>query len=118
MNLFYVLLGSALGGFTRYMIMSYLPLSLLGNLLFVNVGGSFVFGLLYYLVAQDGWRLFAFVGFLGSFTTLSTLSFEVFSLIQNSHYFYALFYIFISLALSVCAIGIGLWVGGVLKCFV
>lgn len=111
MNLFYVLLGSALGGMARYLAMSYFSLSLLSNLLIVNVGGSFVFGLLFHLVAQSEWRLLIFVGFLGSFTTLSTLSFEVFSLLQNSRYLLAFAYALGSLALSVCAVGVGMWVG-------
>lgn len=111
MNIVFVLLGSSLGGVLRYLIMSYLPLSLLGNLLIVNVGGSFAFGLLYHLVAQGEWRLLIFVGFLGSFTTLSTLGFEVFSLLQNSRYLFALTYALGSLVLSVCAVGMGMWVG-------
>lgn len=111
MNLFYVLLGSALGGMARYLAMSYFSLSLLSNLLIVNVGGSFVFGFLFHLVAQSEWRLLIFVGFLGSFTTLSTLSFEIFSLIQNSRYLLAFAYALGSLALSVCAVGVGMWVG-------
>lgn len=115
MNLIYVLLGSALGGMARYLAMSYFSLSLLSNLLIVNVGGSFVFGLLFHLVAQSEWRLLIFVGFLGSFTTLSTLSFEVFSLIQNSRYLLAFAYAFGSLALSVCAVGVGMWVGSLFK---
>lgn len=115
MNLFYVLLGSALGGMARYLAMSYFSLSLLSNLLIVNVGGSFVFGLLFHLVAQSEWRLLIFAGFLGSFTTLSTLSFEVFSLIQNSRYLLAFAYALGSLALSVCAVGVGMWVGSLFK---
>lgn len=110
MSLFYVSLGSALGGLMRYLMMNFMPLSLLGNLLIVNVGGSFVFGLLYHLIAQSEWRLLVFVGFLGSFTTLSTLSFEVFSLIQTSRYLFAFAYALGSLALSVCAVGVGMWV--------
>lgn len=108
MNLFYVLLGSTLGGMARYLVMSYFPLSLLSNLLIVNVGGSFIFGLLYHLIAVNEWRLLIFVGFLGSFTTLSTLSFEVFSLLQNSRYLLAFAYALGSLALSVCAVGVGI----------
>lgn len=111
MNLIYVLLGSALGGMARYLVMSYFPLSLLSNLLIVNVGGSFIFGLLFHLIAVNEWRLLVFVGFLGSFTTLSTLSFEVFSLLQNSRYLLALTYALGSLALSVCAVGAGMWMG-------
>lgn len=108
MNLIYVLLGSALGGMARYLVMSYFPLSLLSNLLIVNVGGSFIFGLLFHLIAVNEWRLLVFVGFLGSFTTLSTLSFEVFSLLQNSRYLLAFVYALGSLALSVCAVGVGM----------
>lgn len=108
MNLLFVLLGSALGGMARYLLMSYLPLSLLGNLLIVNVGGSFIFGLLFHLIAVSEWRLLVFVGFLGSFTTLSTLGFEVFSLLQNSRYLLAFAYALGSLALSVCTVGVGI----------
>lgn len=108
MNLIYVLLGSALGGMARYLVMSYFSLSLLSNLLIVNVGGSFIFGLLFHLIAVNEWRLLIFVGFLGSFTTLSTLSFEVFSLLQNSRYLLAFAYALGSLALSVCAVGVGI----------
>lgn len=115
MNLICVLLGSALGGMARYLVMNYFPLSLLSNLLIVNVGGSFIFGLLFHLIAANEWRLLIFVGFLGSFTTLSTLSFEVFSLLQNSRYLLALTYALGSLALSVCAVGVGMWMGSLFK---
>lgn len=111
MNLVYILLGSALGGLSRYLVMSLFPLTPLANLLIVNVGGSFIFGLLYSLIGTNEWRMLVFVGFLGSFTTLSTLSFEAFSLLQSSRYLLALLYAFGSLALSVCAVGVGMWVG-------
>lgn len=107
----YVGLGSFLGGVLRYLGFCFLPLSPLYNLLFINVLGSFCIGALSQILLSNDWRLFFFVGFLGSFTTLSTLSFEVFSLLQNSRYLLALTYALGSLAISVCAVGVGMWVG-------
>ena len=50
----------------------------------VNLVGSFLIGLLWGILdkiyVSPGFRLFLFVGILGSFTTFSTFAFDVFSL--------------------------------------
>lgn len=85
--------GGAFGSVARY-----ISVSLIGRwagtgfpwgTLFVNVAGSFVMGVLVELAArkltiQEPLRVFLFVGVLGGFTTFSTFSLDLISLIQRN----------------------------------
>lgn len=76
----------------------------------VNFLGSFAFGICFILLSQkfnmsEVFRLTVMVGFLGSFTTFSTFSFEVLRLIQSQQVLWALSYILSSVTLCV----VGLW---------
>jgi fluoride exporter len=90
-----VALGGALGALARYGLTALVALRLgaapwLGTLL-VNLLGCLAIGLCYgWLersrddpVAWDGWRLFAAMGLLGSFTTFSTFSHETLELLRR-----------------------------------
>ena len=75
-----VALGGALGAMSRFAVYTFLPVSKSASLpwptLCVNVGGSFIAGLLLVCLSQAhpeavGWRLLLVVGFLGAFTTFS-----------------------------------------------
>ena len=81
-HLLLVALGGSLGAVARYTIdqlaITYLNSSLAGTFI-VNISGSFVLGLLLGITSAnhiwpDGSKLFISVGFLGAYTTFSTLS--------------------------------------------
>ncbi len=84
--------------------------------LFVNVGGSFLMGVLSILLIQrynlsPEWRAAILVGFLGSFTTFSTFSVETMNLLEQGDLMQALLNITISLVLCLVAVWFGLSLG-------
>ena len=88
----YVMLGGAFGASARYLLSEWIY-SLLGvsfpwGTLFVNTVGSFLMGILWGVFQSSSIppeiKIFALVGFLGSFTTFSTFSFENFELLKNN----------------------------------
>lgn len=85
--------------------------------LFVNVTGSFLMGLFIAVFAAQGehfspsLRAFLSVGVLGGFTTFSTFSLDVATLYERGAFFYAFFYVALSLLLSLAAIACGLFIG-------
>jgi fluoride exporter len=98
MNYFVVALGGSLGAVARYQVsllsQVYFPSSFPLSTLFVNVVGSFLFGLAFYLIVEkmmlsESARLFILVGFLGAFTTFSTFSFELLELLQKGQFLFA-----------------------------
>lgn len=108
--------GGALGSVLRY-----ISVSLLGRWLgtgfpwgtvFVNLSGSFIMGVLAELAAQklnipEPLRAFLFVGILGGFTTFSTFSLDMVSLI-NRDLTLAFAYLFVSAGLGIAALFAGL----------
>lgn len=91
MTVWYVALGSALGGACRYLLSSFLQARTDGfpyGTLLVNVTGSFALGLLlrYALSTATlvpGARAFLTTGFCGGYTTLSTFSYEALALLRG-----------------------------------
>jgi CrcB protein len=95
MNLLFVGLGGALGAISRYLVVGFTTRifgdSLPYGTLIVNSIGSFslVFLLtliLHKLDPSSAIKLFVVVGFMGSFTTFSSFSFETIALFQDSLY--------------------------------
>lgn len=84
--------GSALGGVARYLLAGWLQSRSTGKDTFpwgifvVNVSGCFLLGLLLTVLAErrpdawPGWRLLLGVGFLGGYTTFSTLLYDTWRL--------------------------------------
>ena len=120
MTWFFVGIGGALGAIARYKVgtilskrKSYLPLATIT----VNLLGSFVFGLLFSSTLQSSSQsayLFLTGGFLGSFTTFSTFTYEGIGLLHNKGYYQYFIYTGIHLVLGIGMAGLGFFFGKVL----
>ena len=114
-----VMLGGAGGALARYalqLIALRLGFSSQIGILAVNVSGSFALGLLlsFWLAKTSyppGLQLFLAVGFLGSFTTFSTLMWESFRLAQNDSVLMALLNLSGSVAAGLVAVTLGFLAG-------
>ena len=103
-KLFFVFVGGGIGSVLRYVSNSILNLFVIDQLgtLFVNVFGSFMFGILV-SIGEDRseyFNLFLLTGLLGGFTTFSQFSFDVVTL-QNNGNLYSIIYILSSVLLSI-----------------
>ena len=114
-----VMLGGAGGGLARYalqLIALRLGFSSQIGILAVNVSGSFALGLLlsFWLAKTSyppGLQLLLAVGFLGSFTTFSTLMWESCRLAQNDSVLMALLNLSGSVAAGLAAVALGFLAG-------
>ena len=114
-----VMLGGAGGALARYalqLIALRLGFSSQIAILAVNVSGSFALGLLlsFWLAKTSyppGLQLLLAVGFLGSFTTFSTLMWESFRLAQNDSVLMALLNLSGSVAAGLTAVALGFLAG-------
>jgi CrcB protein len=111
-------IGSFVGGNARYILSKWVggmidarfPLATF----LINVGGSFVLGVIGGLVAQravphaDALRLALGVGFCGGFTTFSTFEFETHALFEDGVWLTAVTNMFLSLFLGLVAVRFGL----------
>ena len=113
-----VAFGGALGAMGRYLI----TYSFISKFFapfpfatfFINVSGSFLIGFILTLIVErqvvsDYWRLFLAVGFLGAYTTFSTLEFETLSLVRGKDFFNAVLYVFLSFVTGFAAVCAGVW---------
>ncbi len=124
-NALLVAFGGALGSLARYfsseVIINFVKInnSALAKFpwttFFVNIFGSILAGVLYYLVIKnfDSFDLrlknFLFVGFLGGFTTFSAFSLDFFRLATAGQYSQAVFYAMSSVILSILAVFFGFY---------
>ena len=121
MNAFLLVgLGGAIGSIARYgsgvlvgrVWTSSFPLATM----LVNVAGSLLMGLFIGLLArttptwQADARLFFAVGVLGGFTTLSSFSLDTVVLLERGEIGQAALYLAVSVAVSIAALFVGLWV--------
>jgi CrcB protein len=94
-NLLLIGLGGFLGAVLRYLIGGWIQdgfLSFPVGTLTVNATGSFILSLIMYLSEYEGLfgdnaRIFLTIGFLGSFTTMSTFSYESFRFLEQKEIF-------------------------------
>lgn len=82
----------------------------------VNVGGSFLLGLLSTwggggLWANERWRLFLAIGFLGAYTTFSTFELETLTLAESGRALAAAGYVLASVGAALLAVWIGARLG-------
>lgn len=112
MKYIYILAGGAIGSLIRYwvseLVSSKYPTVFPTGILFVNITGAFIIGLLFGLFTVNGQlddklRFLLFVGFLGGFTTFSSFALENMRLLKDGFIFTSLLYIVLT-----NIIGIGL----------
>ena len=113
-----IVLGSILGGVARYFLSGVIARrvgeTFPWGTLFINVSGAFLIGIFggmaedhaSMMAAPDPW-LFAVTGFLGCYTTVSSLSLQTLSLARDGESTRALGYVVISVALSLVAAAAG-----------
>ena len=114
--LWYIAVGSALGGVSRYLvgglIQRLLDTTFPAGTLVVNVTGSFLLGV-FLRYAMDTptltpeLRALLTVGFCGGYTTFSTFSYESVALLEEGDWTRAAIYVILSLALSFLAMVVG-----------
>ena len=113
-------LAGACGALARYLLGRYVAERVgstfpLGTLL-INLSGAFVIGLLFALTAHNVLSLPAqtvlATGFLGGYTTYSTMSWEGVQLARGGNTLRGMLYLGGSLGLGLCAAALGLLVGG------
>ena len=114
-----VAFGGAVGASLRYYIAGILhrmgPEHFSIGILSVNVLGSLMMGVLietlaHYLPGNQNLRIFLSTGLLGGFTTFSAFSLESVVLLERGHYGYAAIYILGTVALSILALFLGMFV--------
>ena len=112
-KLLFVFIGGGIGSILRYGSNSILNLFLIGQLgtLFVNVLGSFVFGILVSIGENKSeyFNLFLLTGLLGGFTTFSQFSYDVVTL-QNNGNLYSIIYILSSVLISITMALLGIYI--------
>ena len=114
--LLYVMVGGAVGSGARYLTGRAMT-ALLGagypfGTLAVNLVGGLLMGVLVGVLARnaapEGWRLLLGVGVLGGFTTFSSFSLDVVTMIERGALGLALGYILVSVIGSIAALFAGL----------
>jgi CrcB protein len=114
--LWYIAVGSALGGMGRYLLGGLVQRAVGGTFpfgtLLINVTGSFLLGaILRYGVETPTLtpelRAFLTVGFCGGYTTFSTFSYEAVALLEDGEWSRASLYVALSLVLSLIATLLG-----------
>lgn len=118
--LWYIALGSALGGVARYLLGGLIQRTTEGTFplgtLVINVTGSFLLGLLYRYAAESAAvtpevRAMLTIGICGGYTTFSTFSYETVRLLEDGEYTRALTYVGLSVVLSVGGAILGIALG-------
>ncbi len=113
-----VAIGSALGGVLRFWIAELMGGKLgavhLGTV-FVNVSGSFAIGLIAALGPMPFAKQLFMIGVLGGYTTFSSFSLQTLELAHEGRWATAGANVVLSVVLSLAAVWLGYWGGGVLR---
>ena len=107
--------GAALGAISRWLLgIAFNPLfsTLFAGILFANLIGGFLIGVILYIISvypdfSDVWKLFLITGLLGSLTTFSSFSAEIFNLLQENKWANALFIALFHLVGSISMTALG-----------
>ncbi len=112
-----VMAGAGFGGLARYAAATWISKRLAGSFpagtFAVNVSGSFLIGLLMTLLTEQfrphpNLRLFLVVGFLGGYTTFSSLQYETLQAVRTGERWIALLYVSGSVILGYLAVWLGM----------
>ncbi len=117
-SLFLVALGGSMGAVSRWALGSWLDRLTIGTkfpvgIFAANALGCLVIGILFGLAEGRGWisdanlRLLVFTGFLGSFTTFSTFSWNTFELFKSGNFGVALANVFGTVLVCLLAVWAG-----------
>ncbi|TDO99495.1 fluoride efflux transporter CrcB [Marinomonas balearica] len=114
-----IALGGALGAISRFALGKWIsnlwghtfPLATFS----INILGSFLMGVVFILISEkmaipETYRPLLMVGFLGAFTTFSTFSLEIVSLINQQAWLTAISYLLLSCLLGVLALAAGMFI--------
>ena len=109
----------ALGAISRYMIGRYIakraPTPLPWGTLLINVTGAFLIGLIFSLAGRalipPTWQTIGATGFLGGYTTFSTMSWEGVQLVRAGSARASILYLGGNLFLGLLAVSLGLLLG-------
>lgn len=109
--LFFVGLGSFIGGMSRYLLSLFIQNKFLSTFpygtLAVNIVGCFLIGIIYGFSDRGSmnveWRLFLATGIMGGFTTFSSFSNETVSMLRDAQYWQAFSYIALSVVIGLAA---------------
>jgi CrcB protein len=123
MTLVFIAVGGAAGAISRYLIQGWVEGFSQGRVpwgtVAVNISGSFLLGVVFALaidraILAPEIRVPLMVGFIGSYTTFSTLMLESWRLVEEGALLYALGNLLISVAVGMVALVAGLALGRVL----
>jgi CrcB protein len=119
-KIFAVAAGGAFGAIARYLI-NLSPIARVFDsfpfaTFLINISGSLAIGILMAVTIErfelsETVKLALIVGFLGAFTTFSTYEFEIFSLIRERQFVYAILYSVLSLVMGLVAVAAGFELG-------
>ena len=113
MSYFFIALGGSIGAISRFLV-SNMFLSSPKGIILCNLLGSFLMGIVFALISnklnmnKDLVNFFT-IGFLGSFTTFSTFSLNIYQLYSNKEYLFLLTYFTSSVFGSVFLLIIGIY---------
>ena len=117
MNIFLICLGASLGALSRFYVSNLFLKSETTDIpigiLIVNILGCFLIGFFYNLMNTDLEKIYTpllFIGFLGAFTTFSAFTKETLELINSGNFFYASFYVLISVFSCLTATWLGMYI--------
>jgi len=118
-QIFYILLGGALGALSRFWVSigmhKYLGMGFPWGTLVVNAIGSFAIGFLWGIWERTGLspelKAFLFVGILGGFTTFSSFSLETLNLFKAGDYKLALLNVLANNLVSISLVVGGYFLG-------
>ncbi len=116
LNILFIGAGGFLGAVSRYMVSLWVGArfgkTFPAGTFAVNILGCFIIGLLMTVFSErllipEHWRLFAAVGFVGSFTTFSTFEYETGALLFDGEWFLAILNVALSLIAGFIALKAG-----------
>lgn len=119
-NYIWVAAGGATGAVLRYLSDVLIGLAvpntyLFTPVMFVNIAGSYMIGLLYFgltkgKISSQKMELFFITGLVASFTTYSGYSVEAFEIFREFGFIF-LIYIIVQFVLGIFSLSLGLWTG-------